>query len=65
MMVGAETLTIHPWEVLIAEDTAGTGHKRRLANDQPWKRAYVVLKKGANTQFVPDSAQPSSLRAGV
>jgi len=31
-----------------------TGHKWRLINDEPWKRAYVVFKTGADTHFVPD-----------
>jgi hypothetical protein len=34
--------------------TTPAGHKWRLINDEPWKRAYVVFKKGANTHFVPD-----------
>jgi quercetin dioxygenase-like cupin family protein len=50
-----ETFTIHPGEVLLAEDHTGSGHKWRLINDEPWKRAYVVFKKGADTHFVPDS----------
>ena len=54
-MVGGETFTIHPGEVLLAEDNVGSGHKWRLVNDEPWKRAYVVFKKGTDTQFVPDS----------
>ena len=51
--VGGETFTIHPGEVLLAEDHTGSGHKWRLTNDEPWKRAYVVFKEGANTHFVP------------
>jgi hypothetical protein len=35
-------------------DHTGTGHKWRLVNDEPWKRAYVVFKQGADTRFVPD-----------
>jgi quercetin dioxygenase-like cupin family protein len=54
--VGGETFAIHPGEILLAEDNTGTGHKWRLVNDEPWKRAYVVFKKGANTHFVPDTA---------
>jgi quercetin dioxygenase-like cupin family protein len=54
--VGGETFTIHPGEVLVAEDTSGSGHKWRLVNDEPWKRAYVVFKQGADTHFVPDPA---------
>jgi quercetin dioxygenase-like cupin family protein len=51
---GNETFTVHPGEILIAIDHTGTGHKWRLVNDEPWKRAYVVFKKGADTRFVPD-----------
>ena len=57
--VGGETFTIHPGEVLVAEDHTGSGHKWRLINDEPWKRAYVVFKEGANTHFVPQSQQIS------
>ena len=53
--VDGETFTVHPGEVLLAEDNVGSGHKWRLINDEPWKRAYVVFKKGTDTQFVPDS----------
>ncbi|HEX4169922.1 MAG TPA: hypothetical protein VHZ55_31030 [Bryobacteraceae bacterium] len=52
---GGETFIIHPGEVLLAEDHTGSGHKWRLTNDEPWKRAYVVFKEGANTHFVPQS----------
>jgi quercetin dioxygenase-like cupin family protein len=51
---GGETFTLHPGEVLVAEDHTGTGHKWRLANGDPWRRAYVIFALGANTQFVPD-----------
>ncbi len=52
--VGGETFTIHPGDVLLAVDHTGSGHKWRLINDEPWKRAYVVFKEGADTRFVPD-----------
>jgi quercetin dioxygenase-like cupin family protein len=54
--MGGETFTIRPGDVLLAEDHTGSGHKWRLINDEPWKRAYVVFKTGANTQFVADAA---------
>ena len=54
--VGGETFTIHPGDVLVAEDNTGSGHKWRLVNDEPWKRAYVVFKEGADTHFIPDRA---------
>jgi quercetin dioxygenase-like cupin family protein len=53
---GGETFTIHPGDVLLAVDHTGSGHKWRLTNDEPWKRAYVIFKPGANTNFVPDPA---------
>ena len=52
--VGGETFTIHPGDVLLAIDHTGSGHKWRLINDEPWKRAYVVFKEGADTHFVAD-----------
>ncbi len=51
---GGETFIIHPGEILLAEDHIGTGHKWRLTNGEPWKRAYVVFKQAANTHFVPE-----------
>ncbi len=52
--IGGETFQLHPGDVLLAIDHTGTGHKWRLVNDQPWKRAYVIFKKDVNTHFVPD-----------
>ena len=51
-----ETFTIHPSDVLLAVDHTGSGHKWHMVNDEPWKRAYVVLKEGADTHFVPDQS---------
>jgi hypothetical protein len=31
----------------------GTGHKWRLINDQPWRRAYILFAPGADPQFIP------------
>ena len=35
-----------PGDVLLAEDTAGSGHRWRLVDDQPWRRLYVQLPAG-------------------
>ena len=39
-----ETFVVRPGDVLVATDHVGSGHKWRLIDDQPWRRAYVVLK---------------------
>jgi quercetin dioxygenase-like cupin family protein len=51
-----EKFVLHPGDVLVAEDTMGTGHRWRLIDDQPWRRAYVVLKPGAKDAFVAKTA---------
>jgi len=38
---------------LLAEDTAGGGHRWKLIDNQPWRRAYVVLAAGAAVPFRP------------
>jgi quercetin dioxygenase-like cupin family protein len=42
---------LRPGDVLLAEDTAGSGHAWRLIDDQPWRRLYIVLEPGAKTPF--------------
>jgi quercetin dioxygenase-like cupin family protein len=51
---GGETFTLRPGDVLLAEDHTGSGHKWRMINDEPWRRAYVVYQPGVDTHFVPD-----------
>jgi quercetin dioxygenase-like cupin family protein len=53
---GGETFTLHPGDVLLAEDHTGTGHKWRLVDDAPWKRAYVIFRTGAATHFVEEAS---------
>jgi len=50
-----ETFVVRPGDVLLAEDNTGTGHRWRLIDDQPWRRAYVVLKPGTKDSFVPNA----------
>jgi quercetin dioxygenase-like cupin family protein len=47
-----EKFVLRPGDVLLSEDKIGSGHRWRLIDDQPWRRAYVVLKPGANDSFV-------------
>lgn len=46
-----DRFTIRPGDVLLAEDTAGSGHSWRLVDDEPWRRAYVILAPGVNVPF--------------
>ena len=48
----AERFVVRPGDVLLSEDNVGTGHRWRLIDDQPWRRAYVVMKPGAKDSFV-------------
>jgi quercetin dioxygenase-like cupin family protein len=49
-----ETFILKPGEVLIAQDTTGSGHKWRLLGADPWQRAYVVFNETTNINFVPE-----------
>lgn len=42
---------LRPGDVLLAEDTVGSGHTWRLIDDQPWRRMYVGLTDGAEVAF--------------
>lgn len=46
--------TLHPGDVLLAEDTVGSGHQWQLVGTDPWRRLYVVLADGAEVPFVAD-----------
>jgi hypothetical protein len=50
----AEEFTLAPGDVLLAEDTVGSGHQWRLVNDDPWRRLYIVLADGVDVPFVAD-----------
>lgn len=42
---------LHAGDVLLAEDTAGGGHRWHLAGGDPWRRAYVILAQDAAIPF--------------
>jgi len=46
---------------LLSLDNSGTGHQWRLIDDQPWRRAYVVMKPGAKDSFVAKTAAESGV----
>jgi hypothetical protein len=45
---------IRPGDILLAEDTTGSGHVWRLIGDDPWRRAYVILADGIEADFTPN-----------
>jgi quercetin dioxygenase-like cupin family protein len=52
-----EHFLIRPGEILYAEDTVGSGHSWRLTDDQPWRRAYVILQPGTQVPFRANKTQ--------
>ncbi len=52
-----EHFAIRPGDILLAEDTTGSGHSWRLVDDEPWRRAYVILAPDVSVPFVAKSAQ--------
>jgi quercetin dioxygenase-like cupin family protein len=53
---GGQHFQLRPGDILLAEDTAGSGHRWRLTDAQPWRRAYVILAQGAAVPFEPVGA---------
>lgn len=49
------TFIIRPGDVLLAEDTTGSGHRWRLIGPDPWRRAYVILPEGLDAGFTAHS----------
>ncbi len=50
---GGQHFQLRPGDILLAEDTAGSGHRWRLTDEQPWRRAYVILSPGVAVPFEP------------
>nr|WP_099250246.1 hypothetical protein [Mycobacterium sp. shizuoka-1] len=49
-----EEFTLAPGDVLLAEDTVGSGHQWHLVDTDPWRRLYIVLADDADVPFVAD-----------
>jgi quercetin dioxygenase-like cupin family protein len=54
------TFTIHPGDVLLAQDNSGTGHQWKLIGDEPWRRAYVVYENDSEVGFRPANKEEQS-----
>ena len=51
-----EHFTINQGDILLAEDTTGTGHSWKLIGSAPWQRAYIVLAPGVTVSFKANQA---------
>jgi hypothetical protein len=51
------TFRIGPGDVLLAEDTTGSGHSWRLLDDAPWRRAYVAVGPEVQGLFIKGEDQ--------
>jgi quercetin dioxygenase-like cupin family protein len=52
-----EHFLLHPGDILLAEDTVGSGHSWKLTDDSSWRRAYVVLQPNAAVPFRAHKSQ--------
>ncbi|GAA4295253.1 hypothetical protein [Nibribacter koreensis] len=53
----AEVFILKPGDVLLAADVTGAGHKWRLLDENPWRRAYIRLAKIEDAQFIEDQEE--------
>ena len=51
-----EHFLIRPGDILLAEDTVGSGHSWSLTNAEPWRRAYAVLRPGVPVPFLANKS---------
>ena len=49
-----EEFWLAPGDVLLAEDTTGSGHQWRLEGADPWRRMYIRLDADAQVPFVAE-----------
>jgi quercetin dioxygenase-like cupin family protein len=50
-----ETFTTYPGDMLLVEDTTGSGHSWRVVGQYSWKRACVVFSPDADTKFIAEN----------
>ena len=46
------SFVVEPGDVVIALDTAGTGHKWRMLSEESWSRIYIVLDEDQDDAFI-------------
>lgn len=50
-----ERFRLDPQTILLAEDTAGGGHRWSIVDTEPWQRVYVRLPANVAVPFTPDT----------
>jgi quercetin dioxygenase-like cupin family protein len=55
-----ETFIIRPGDILLAQDTTGSGHEWRLVGSEPWRRAYVVYEAGVDLGYTASTGASNS-----
>lgn len=50
-----ESFRLDAQTILLAEDTAGSGHRWQIVGTSAWQRVYVRLAADAAVPFVPDA----------
>jgi quercetin dioxygenase-like cupin family protein len=50
-MQDGECVRIFPGDIILAEDTTGSGHRWRIVDGNPWRRAYIVLNDEIEPSF--------------
>lgn len=53
----AEVFIIKPGDVLLAADLTGAGHKWKLLDENPWRRAYIRLQNLEDALFMEDEGE--------
>jgi hypothetical protein len=46
-----ESFVLRPGNILLAEETTGTGHSWKLIGSDPWRRVYIVLDQNVTVPF--------------
>jgi quercetin dioxygenase-like cupin family protein len=41
-----EHFTIYPGDILLPEDTTGSGHSWKLVDEEPWRRVFSLRRAG-------------------
>lgn len=52
---GGSRFILRRGDILLAEDTTGSGHRWKLIGNEPWRRAYVILEADADELFVANA----------